>query len=161
MCYCIGKEMMFWSHEMCHCSVSYISISEAGWRAQYDSTKDHCIHGSSCKNAPDCTSQLLHDNCLRHSDSYVCTIVPTQTSLWDLSIQLDPGLPIFTFSLVESSHCYLYLRLLSPGMHPNWSFPGMQGLWGLSECRWMGGRGSLGCAILSHWLVRWSWCWVH
>lgn len=30
--------------------------SEPGWRAQYESTKGHCIHGPSCKNASDCTS---------------------------------------------------------------------------------------------------------
>ncbi|KAL5473421.1 hypothetical protein EMCRGX_G027903 [Ephydatia muelleri] len=37
-------------------------LAEPGWRAQYESTKEHCIHGSSCKNAPDCTigSRLTH-----------------------------------------------------------------------------------------------------
>ena len=30
---------------------------EEGWRVQYRSTKEHCIHGPSCKNAPQCHSK--------------------------------------------------------------------------------------------------------
>lgn len=39
-----------------------LQLAEAGWRAQYEGTKDHCIHGPSCKNAPNCTigSRLTH-----------------------------------------------------------------------------------------------------
>ena len=30
---------------------------EAGWKVQYERTRDHCIHGLSCKTGPSCKSK--------------------------------------------------------------------------------------------------------
>ena len=41
-------------------AISIVSVStstESGWKAQYERTRDHCIHGLGCKTGPSCKSK--------------------------------------------------------------------------------------------------------
>ena len=37
--------------------ISVFPSTESGWKAQYERTRDHCIHGLGCKTGPSCKSK--------------------------------------------------------------------------------------------------------
>ena len=37
--------------------ISVFTSTDSGWKAQYERTRDHCIHGLGCKTGPSCKSK--------------------------------------------------------------------------------------------------------
>lgn len=51
--------LIMFAVSMCHFfdQICVFSLTESGWKAQYERTRDHCIHGLGCKTGSSCKSK--------------------------------------------------------------------------------------------------------